>query len=84
MDNCCNLLDNDSNKARLLNNYFASVFTKDNSLMSEFEQSDYDSCNKMLLIFLWRKLLKPLKGLRPMVAEVTIIYLIYIFFKCGT
>ena len=36
MDNSDNLLDNDSDKARLFNNYFASVFIKDNGLMSEF------------------------------------------------
>ena len=33
MNNSVNLFYNDSDKARLLNNYFASVFVKDNGLM---------------------------------------------------
>ena len=38
-------------KARLLYNYFASVFVKDNGLMPEFEPLVYDSSNKINVVY---------------------------------
>ena len=65
MDNSGNLLDNDSDEARLLNNYFASVFVKDNGLMPEFEPLDYDFTNKINVVyFSSEKVIKAIKKLK--------------------
>ena len=51
MDNNGNLLDNDSDKAHLLNNFFASVFVKDNGRMPKCEPLVYDSSNKINVVY---------------------------------
>ena len=62
MNNCFILLDNDSDKARLLNNYFASVFIKDNDLMPECERLDYVFSN--VVYFSPEKVIKAIKKLK--------------------
>ena len=65
MDNSGNLLDNDSDMARLLNKYFASVFVKNNGLMPEFEPLNYDSSNKINVVnFSLDKVTKAIKRLK--------------------
>ena len=65
MDNSGNLLGNDSDKTRLLNNYFASVFVKDNGLMPKFEPLVDDSSNKINAVYFSPdKVIKAIKKLR--------------------
>ena len=64
MDISDNLMDNDSDKARLLNTYFASVFVKDNGLMIEFGPLVYDSANKINVVYFSpEKVIKAIKKL---------------------